>query len=118
MGPMHQREIGRKLLRSHPNISAVLDTLETRGLIRRKRETVDRRFITIRLTPQGRRLIAVVFPAHAARIGAALEALAPAEQDELGRLCRKLGLALAASAPRAGPGPRPRSRVDPGPGRP
>jgi MarR family 2-MHQ and catechol resistance regulon transcriptional repressor len=91
LGPLHQRELGAKLLRSSGNITMVVDNLEKRGLVRRERGVADRRFITVHLTEAGRRLIARIFPRHAARIAAELAVLAPQEQEELGRLCRKLG---------------------------
>jgi MarR family transcriptional regulator, 2-MHQ and catechol-resistance regulon repressor len=91
LGPLHQRELGAKLLRSSGNVTMVVDNLEKSGLVRRERGARDRRFVTVHLTDAGRRLIARLFPRHAARIAAEMSALAPAEQDELGRLCRKLG---------------------------
>jgi MarR family 2-MHQ and catechol resistance regulon transcriptional repressor len=91
LGPLHQRELGAKLLRSSGNITMVVDNLEKRGLVRRERGVEDRRFITVHLTEAGRRLIARIFPRHAARIAAELAVLTPQEQEELGRLCRKLG---------------------------
>jgi MarR family 2-MHQ and catechol resistance regulon transcriptional repressor len=91
LGPLHQRELGAKLLRSGGNVTMIVDNLEKRGLVRRERGVEDRRFVTVHLTDAGRRLIARLFPAHAARITAEMSALTPAEQDELGRLCRKLG---------------------------
>lgn len=91
LGPLHQRDVGAKLLRSSGNVTMVVDNLEKRGLVRRERGTEDRRYVTVHLTDAGRRLIARLFPRHAARITAELSALTPAEQDELGRLCRKLG---------------------------
>src|SRR5690242_14958493 len=93
LGPLHQRELGAKLLRSSGNVTMVVDNLEKRGLVRRERGVEDRRFVTVHLTDAGRRLIARLFPRHAARIVAEMSALTPAEQDELGRLCRKLGRA-------------------------
>jgi len=92
LGPMHQRELGRKLLRSHANMTTVLDNLERDGLISRERETEDRRFITVSLTQAGRRRIEEMFPGHVAAITAAMQALTPQEQERLGRLCKKLGL--------------------------
>jgi MarR family 2-MHQ and catechol resistance regulon transcriptional repressor len=44
------------------------------------------------LTPAGQRLVKQVLPRHVANIVAQLSVLTAAEQDELGRLCRKLGL--------------------------
>ncbi|WP_018291137.1 MarR family winged helix-turn-helix transcriptional regulator [Verrucomicrobium sp. 3C] len=91
LGPMNERELCRKLLRSGGNITVVVDNLERRGLVQRARNLKDRRSVTVALTPEGLRLIRGVFPGHAARITAALGVLNPEEQRELGRLCRKLG---------------------------
>jgi MarR family transcriptional regulator, 2-MHQ and catechol-resistance regulon repressor len=98
VGPMHQREIARKLLRSNANITTVLDNLERQGLVQRQRTSEDRRYIHVTLTPAGRQLIARVFPDHAARIADLLHHLSPTEVQTLGELCKKLGLALARPA--------------------
>jgi MarR family 2-MHQ and catechol resistance regulon transcriptional repressor len=73
------------------NITTVVDNLERRRLVRRERGD-DRRNVTVHLTPEGRRLISKVFPAHAAAIAEAFSALTGPEQEELARLTRKLGL--------------------------
>jgi MarR family 2-MHQ and catechol resistance regulon transcriptional repressor len=91
LGSLHQRDLGEKLLRSSGNITMVVDNLEKRGLVRRERGTEDRRFVTVHLTEPGRRLIAGLFPRHLANIVQEMSALTNAEQEELGRLCRKLG---------------------------
>ena len=91
-GSLCQRDIARKILKSTGNITMVIDNLEKRGLVQRERDSGDRRFITIHLSEEGRRLIAAIFPKQLAAIVAEMEALTDEEQDELGRLCRKLGL--------------------------
>ncbi len=91
IGPMNERELGRKLLRSGGNVTVVVDNLERRGLVGRARNPEDRRCVTVTLTREGRRLIRRVFPGHAVRITAALSVLSPEEQTALGRLCRKIG---------------------------
>jgi len=64
--------------------------------VRRDPNPDDRRAHLVRLSEKGKSLVAAAFPAHAARIAALLGALTPAEQRELGRLCRKLGLTIRA----------------------
>ena len=91
LGPLNQRELGEKLLRSGGNITLVVDNLEKRGLVRRERQTDDRRCIRVSLTDEGRRLIARIFPRHVAAILTEMSILTPAEQETLARLCRKLG---------------------------
>lgn len=95
LGPMCQKAIGEKLLKSGGNITLVVDNLEKRGLVARVRNPDDRRFITVDLTPEGRALIERVFPEHVKRIVEAFRVLSAEEQDQLGALCKKLGLALA-----------------------
>lgn len=93
LGPLCQTDLGKKLLKSGGNITLVVDNLEKRGLARRERQGDDRRFILVSLTDKGRKLIAEIFPAHAREIAAELAPLSPAEQEELRRLCKKLGTA-------------------------
>lgn len=94
LGPMSQGELGRKLLRSNPNMTAVIDNLERDGLVKRERSVEDRRVVKVLLTPEGEKLITAAFPGHAARVTRALASLAPEEQQELARLCKKLGLGI------------------------
>lgn len=92
LGPLCQRDIAKKILKSTGNITMVIDNLEKRGLVSRERDAEDRRYITISLTEKGTQLIAELFPRHAAAISDEMNALTDEEQTELGRLCRKLGL--------------------------
>jgi len=91
-GPLCQRDIATKILKSTGNITMVIDNLEKRGLVRRERAAEDRRFITIHLTDVGEQLIAEVFPRVQASIVEEMTILTETEQEELGRLCRMLGL--------------------------
>lgn len=92
LGPLSQAVLARKILRSSGNLTLVVDNLEKRGLVARSRESRDRRFVTVSLTPEGKELIRSLFPAHLRRIVSELERLTSAERIELARLCRKLGL--------------------------
>lgn len=92
LGPLSQREIGQKILRSSGNITMVIDNLQKNELVRRERNKADRRFYIVHLTHKGYDLINSLFPPHAAVIAENLGVLTAAEQDTLGRLCKKLGL--------------------------
>lgn len=92
LGPLCQRDLGRKLLRSGGNITVVVGNLARRGLVRRTRGPQDRRFVTVTLTGKGRRLIGRMFPRHVRHVVREMGALSLPEQAELGRLCRQLGL--------------------------
>lgn len=92
LGPLSQAELAKKVLKSTGNITMVIDNLEKRELVKRERKRDDRRFYSIQLTPEGRKLIGSIFPLHAAMIVSEMGVLSVAEQEELGHLCRKLGL--------------------------
>jgi len=91
LGPLCQHELGKKLLRSGGNVTLVVDNLEKRGWVRRERQKNDRRMVQIHLTPKGTRLIAKVFPEHAAVVAKIMSELTATEQEELRRLAGKLG---------------------------
>jgi MarR family 2-MHQ and catechol resistance regulon transcriptional repressor len=92
LGPLSQTDLARKVLRSSGNITVVVDNLEKRGLVRRERKTEDRRFLTVHLTDEGRALVREIFPRHAQVVRREMGTLTEKEQEELGRLCRKVGL--------------------------
>ena len=91
LGPMHQKEIGEKLLKSGGNITVVVNNLEEQGLVRRQRMASDRRYVHIHLTDEGRELISELMPEHVECIVERFKVLSLDEQRELGRLLRKLG---------------------------
>lgn len=92
LGPLSQREIAGKILKSSGNITLVIDNLEKRGLVKRERSKEDRRSYAVDLTAAGRKMIGTIFPRHAAKVVEEMKALTGAEQEELSRLCRKVGL--------------------------
>lgn len=97
LGPVCQKELGAKILKSGGNVTLVIDNLEKRDLVRRIRDEQDRRRFIIALTDAGHRLIAGIFPTHAAMAEQAFSGLSAAEIDALGGLLRKLGTGVAAA---------------------
>ena len=93
VGPMPQKDLCRKLLKSGGNITMVVNNLERRALVARKHVKGDRRFLQIHLTAKGRRTVERVLPGHVDGIVRDMERLAPGEMEELRRLCRKVGTA-------------------------
>ena len=93
LGPLSQGVLARTILTSPGNLTTVLDRLEARGLLRRRRDQHDRRVVLAQLTPDGEALVAELMPRHVARVVATFAALAPDEQAQLARLLRTLGLA-------------------------
>jgi MarR family 2-MHQ and catechol resistance regulon transcriptional repressor len=97
-GPLCQRDIATKILKSTGNITMVIDNLEKRGLVRRERDSQDRRYLTVYLTDAGTALIATVFADVEASIISELAVLSENEQELLGTLCKKLGLKKGAKS--------------------
>ncbi|MGH7628788.1 MAG: MarR family winged helix-turn-helix transcriptional regulator [Gemmatimonadales bacterium] len=95
LGPMHQCDLADRILKTSGNMTVVIRNLERRGLVRRVRSADDRRFILVRLSSEGDRLIRRIFPAHAAAITGEMGVLSDAAQRTLGRLCRRVGLGAA-----------------------
>ncbi|MFN3982936.1 MAG: MarR family winged helix-turn-helix transcriptional regulator [Caldilinea sp.] len=91
LGAMSQTEICNKLLKSGGNTTLVIDNLEKRGLVKRRRDPHDRRVIMVELTESGLELISAIFPRHAQVIAEEMSVLTPEEQEQLGALCKKLG---------------------------
>lgn len=91
-GSLCQRDIAAKILKSTGNITLVIDNLEKSGLVRRERDSEDRRFLTVHLTEKGIELIDRVFADVERAIVAEMASLTGDEQETLGMLCKKLGL--------------------------
>jgi MarR family 2-MHQ and catechol resistance regulon transcriptional repressor len=90
LGPLHQCDLARKILRTTGNVTLVVDNLERRGLVQRQRGETDRRFVLVRLTAAGDELIRKVFPLHADAVATEMATLSSGEHRELSRLCRRL----------------------------
>ncbi|MES2522707.1 MAG: MarR family transcriptional regulator [Gemmatimonadota bacterium] len=93
-GAVHQQELAEALDRSKAQMTAIIDALESRGLVRRERHQVDRRFITVHLTAEGRTVLADTTPARAAAIVELMSELTGEQRARLARLTRRLLRAL------------------------
>jgi len=94
LGPLHQHELADKILKSSGNITHVIDNLQKRELVERRRDTHDRRYITVHLTQSGHDLIADFFPTHVQRVVEEFAVLSAEEQQLLAQLSKKLGLGI------------------------
>ncbi len=92
IGPLNQRELSTKLLRSPGNITMVIDNLEKRKFVKRERGELDRRHYIIHLTSTGKEFISQIFPDHLEAIVNELGVLSDNEQHELQKMCKKIGL--------------------------
>lgn len=91
LGPMHQKDLGQKILKSGGNITLVIDNLVKRGLVTRTQDVTDRRCTKVRLTISGRKLFEEIFPIHVARAEEIFAALTLEEIETLGNLLKTLG---------------------------
>jgi MarR family 2-MHQ and catechol resistance regulon transcriptional repressor len=92
LGPLNQRSIGDKLLKSGGNITMVIDNLEKQGYVVRKKDPSDRRAVLIHLTAEGKKFISQYFPKHLDRIKEEFSVLTEEEKQTLADICKKLGL--------------------------
>jgi DNA-binding MarR family transcriptional regulator len=83
-------EVAERLLTHDPDITRLLDRLEKRGLIVRARESKDRRIITVRIAPQGLRILA--------KLDGPIEAFHHRQLGHLGKRRLRLLLGLLNSA--------------------
>ncbi|NIQ11188.1 MAG: MarR family transcriptional regulator, partial [candidate division Zixibacteria bacterium] len=82
----------KKILKSSGNITMVVDNLEDKGLVERRKDLDDRRYSMVHLTEKGRSTVEKILPGHVQAIQEMLCVLTESEQERLGRLCKKLGL--------------------------
>ena len=92
LGPLCQKDIAKKILKTTGNITMVIENLSRRDLVYRKRDNEDRRFIKIHLTEKGQNLISRIFPGHVDDISKALSVLSVEEKHQFAAMCKKLGL--------------------------
>lgn len=92
LGPLNQKSLGEKLLKSGGNITLVIDNLEKCGHVKRQRDPDDRRAMLVSLTEEGESFIRDFFPRHLERIMEEFSVLNAGEKEELARICKKLGL--------------------------
>ncbi|MFC5847661.1 MarR family winged helix-turn-helix transcriptional regulator [Deinococcus petrolearius] len=95
VGPLSQRQLAQKILRSSGNLTMVIDNLERDGLVTRERDPQDRRVMRVTLTAQGEALISRLLPDHVRGICELFGVLDSGELETLGDLLRKLGLEVA-----------------------
>jgi MarR family 2-MHQ and catechol resistance regulon transcriptional repressor len=89
-GSLELRALRRRLGWSKANATEVVDTLEARRLVARRRLVRDRRAAAVDLTADGFGLVDRLFPDHADRVSQAFGALDEGEKRSLAELCRKL----------------------------
>jgi MarR family 2-MHQ and catechol resistance regulon transcriptional repressor len=110
-GPLNARQLGEKVLLTSGSMTAAVDRLAGRGLVRRTDDADDRRACIVQLTPAGRRLIQRAFAKHRTTMEEALGKFLPKDRRALLPLLRRLGRVAEASAQMVKEAPV-RSRLD------
>ena len=94
-GPLTISEIQAKVLLASGSMTAAVDRLERKGLIKRGLAPNDRRAKLLHLTTEGKRVVETAFSTHAAQLESAMAVLNGSERRELYSALKKLGLFAA-----------------------
>jgi MarR family 2-MHQ and catechol resistance regulon transcriptional repressor len=97
LGPLSLGDLADKLLVTGGNVTYVMDRLEDQGLVYRYRCPDDRRVIQAKLTPEGRALVAAVFPEHIDYVEHLSRHLSTEDQESMRVLLKRLGTGIAES---------------------
>jgi len=92
---VNPHEIADRLLVTRAAVTAILDALEVKGLIRRGKSGVDGRRALIAITPAGRRLLDSLLPEHFTAERAMASVLGVDEKEQLISLLGRLQLHIA-----------------------
>jgi MarR family 2-MHQ and catechol resistance regulon transcriptional repressor len=95
-GPQPVNVIGKKVLLTSGSITAAVDRLVSKKLVKRTADTEDLRARIVQLTKAGRRLIERAFQQHATDMEETMAVLRSRERTELVRLLKKVGMWAAA----------------------
>lgn len=92
-GPSIMRSLSRRLYLAGNSVTKLVDNLERKELVRRSRDTKDRRLVWVQLTDQGRKVYVQNVEERIRLCRALLEALTDEEQEALLVLNRKIAQA-------------------------
>lgn len=91
---MNFKELGARTLITKGTLTGVIDRLERRGLVQRKKCTMDARVTYVKLTAAGERAFARVFPAQVAHLQDAFSQIPRRELEALRNGLDLLGAAF------------------------
>jgi DNA-binding MarR family transcriptional regulator len=89
-GATSQRAIAETAAQHPAGISRIVDELESRGMVERRRDVEDRRRVHVEVTEAGRRRFDELYPQVVEAVGEAVEVLSPSEQRSLRALLAKI----------------------------
>lgn len=91
-GPQSINAIGSKVLLTSGSMTAAVNRLERKRLVRREKNPTDGRSFKINLSEQGQRVIRTAFDTHQRNLEKMTRELDAQERETLVRLLKKLGL--------------------------
>jgi MarR family 2-MHQ and catechol resistance regulon transcriptional repressor len=91
-GPLPINQIGEKVLLTSGSMTAAVDRMEAKSLVRRIQDPSDGRCFYVHLTRKGRRMIKKAYAKHAKNLEKIAGVLSDSERRELARLLKKIGL--------------------------
>lgn len=90
-GPLPINTIGEKVLLTSGSMTAAVNRLQKKRLVRRVQNASDRRQYNVHLTARGRRVIEQAYSRHAQNLEKIVAVLTLEERVELARLLKKIG---------------------------
>jgi MarR family 2-MHQ and catechol resistance regulon transcriptional repressor len=91
-GPMPVNQIGEKVLLTSGSMTAAVDRIENKGLVKRIQDPSDGRCFYVHLTKKGRQTIKTAYAKHEKNLEKIASVLTGKERKELVRLLKKIGL--------------------------
>ena len=89
-GPLTLGRLGQSIGLSPTSMTRVVDRLERRGLVSRRRDTDDRRLVQLHLEPAGDRLMGEIRVMRGSDVHLAVEAMTSDERKQLTSALRRL----------------------------
>jgi DNA-binding MarR family transcriptional regulator len=114
--PPTGQAIAEQLLVTSGSMTSLLDTLERRGLVERRRHPTDRRKLLLHLTVEGQRTVDQYLPAVHGTITQAMAQLTEPERQQLLAALRKVRAGLAGLANQVAPAVKARRKRRPNSG--
>ena len=90
-GPLPINRIGEKVLLTSGSMTAAINRMEKKGLVKRIQDPSDRRCFYVHLTKKGRHMIKKAYAKHEKNLEKIAGVLSDSERKELVRLLKKIG---------------------------
>jgi MarR family 2-MHQ and catechol resistance regulon transcriptional repressor len=91
-GPLPVNRIGEKVLLTSGSMTAAVNRMEDKGLVKRIQDPSDGRCFYVHLTKKGRKTIKAAYTQHSKNLEKIAGVLSDKERNELVRLLKKIGL--------------------------